>query len=665
VTLLHPGGGFLGFISAYERRPSEKCSRKKRLKHVAMVAASAALLRSLIAPAGAAEQSESQIFQGRSFDIPDPAKGGRAGEIYLARCAACHDEGIGRAPQRLLFVQMSPRSIYRALVNGAMRAQGQGMSEDDKITIAEFLTRKKLGKESEVVEPPTCQGRAAAFDFNEPPIFPNWGLSPGNTRFIPMQLAGINRTNVGRLHLKWALSFPDATQVRSQPALAAGALYVGSHNGNLYALDRMSGCARWIYQAGSEVRGSAIVSSWKAGDRHARPLVYFGDVTGVVYAVDARDGKLVWRTRADDNPTITLTGTPTLRRNTLYVPVSTLEGVRPADPNYECCTARGAVVALDAANGELRWKTYTTPTPTILGTNDKGVRHYGPAGASVWNSPAIDVKRNQLYVGTGNNSTSPATGTSDAIMALDLDTGAVRWVYQGLAGDATNLSCTTQERDNCPVENGPDLDFGAGGMLVTTKNGRQIVIGGQKSGEAHAIDPDSGKLIWKVKPGRGGGLGGVHFSLAANDNTVFVPINDVLDHQHNGQPFTEPPHPGVYAFDLTDGRALWSAPADPATCVGLSGCTVGYSQAITATPDLVIAGNTDGWLRVFDAQSGSVLWQIDAKQTVKTVTGEDKNGASFGGGAGPVLYHGMLFASSGYNRSGEKPGNLLLVFEVN
>ena len=99
-----------------------------------------------------------------------------------------------------------------------------------------------------------------------------------------------------------------------------------------------------------------------------------------------------------------------------------------------------------------------------------------------------------------------------------------------------------------------------------------------------------------------------------------------------------------------------------AVCGGLAPCTVGYAQAITATPDLVFAGRGDGWLRVFDARSGALVWEVDTKLPVKTVNHEDKGGGSFGGGAGPILYHGMLFVSSGYNLAGRMPGNLLIAY---
>jgi polyvinyl alcohol dehydrogenase (cytochrome) len=389
-------------------------------------------------------------------------------------------------------------------------------------------------------------------------------------------------------------------------------------------------------------------------------MAYFGDIVGNVYGVDAQTGQLVWRKKADENPDATITGTPTFYGDTLYVPVSALEAVRPADPNFECCHFRGSVAAFDAATGQFKWQTFMGDEPKVVGKNAKGVDEYAPSGAPIWNSPAIDPKRGQIYVGTGENYTSPSNDKSDSIVALDLQTGAFKWVYQARKHDATNLACMSADKTNCPKEDGPDLDFGAGVVLATLSDGRQLVIGGEKSGDVFAVDPDTGKLVWQAKPGRGGMLGGVHFGMAANADTIFVPINDAADGQHRD----EPPHPGVYALDLATGKMVWSAPADRSACAAAKHCEVGYAQAITATPELVFAGSGDGWLRGFDARTGQVLWQVDTKLPVKTVNGGQSNGGSFGGGSGPLVYNGMVFASSGYSLAGQTPGNVLLAYEI-
>ena len=236
----------------------------------------------------------------------------------------------------------------------------------------------------------------------------------------------------------------------------------------------------------------------------------------------------MWRDRPDDHHSATITGTPALFAGRLYVPVSSLEVALAVDPKYECCKERGWVAAYDAASGKLLWKTPSiAQTPVVQSQNRSGTDMYGPSGATIWNTPTIDGPRHQLYVGTGENMSSPATQTSDAIMAMDLDTGHVKWTYQATINDVWNTACDTLTNDSCPPEKGPDFDFGAGTLLFTPAAGKQLVIGGQKSGDVHALDPDTGALVWKTRVGRGGIQGGVHFGMAANATTVFVPITDM------------------------------------------------------------------------------------------------------------------------------------------
>lgn len=623
--------------------------------------ASIALMLGLLIPSICPHPLEAADWSEGAFDIPDPAMGGRAGEIYLNHCSACHDRGLDRAPQRAMFTLMSPQSVYRSLSEGLMRTQAQQLSDADKAALAEFLTGRRIDDLAIALDPPRCTGAAARFDMKEPPILSGWGLTNGNTRLIRSEVAGIDSSNIGRLRLKWALGYPNATRARSQPGLAAGAVYVGSHSGTVYALDRATGCARWTFQAGGEVRTGIVISPWRSGDEHAKPKAYFGDILGNVYAVDARDGRLLWRIAADEHPNATITGTPSLHEGTLFVPVSSQEVLRASDPQYECCTFRGSVAAVDANTGAIKWQSFTIPEqPRLHDRNSVGAKQYGPSGAPVWNSPAIDSARSQLYIGTGENYSSPASGTSDSLMALDLKSGAIKWIYQATSGDAWNTSCDLPNKANCPKEHGPDFDFGAGAILATSGKGRAVVLGGQKSGVVHAVDPDTGQLLWKQRVGRGGILGGIHFGMAVNGDQVLVPINDADD----GRTYAETPRPGLYALDLITGRPLWAAPARENLCNHRRFCGPGYSQAITATPELTFVGGEDGWLRIFNSANGTVVWRFDTTQSLPTVGGGKAAGGSLGGGPGPIAYRGMLFVSSGYGFAGQMPGNVLLAFGI-
>ena len=597
--------------------------------------------------------------------------------LYEKNCASCHDGGVHRGPDKSMVALMSANSIFKALTDGVMTSQAQGLSVDDKQRVAEYLANSRLKAASNEPELTMCTGDAAKFNFNEPPTLQGWGFTSGNSHYIDSSQTSITRQNVDQLTLKWTFAFPDALRARSRPTLAAGAVFVGSHNGRVYALDQETACVRWVFSASAEVRNGLVVTPWQAGEETAEPLVFFGDLIGYVYAVNAITGELVWRDRSDGHPSSTITGAASLFDNVLYVPVSSLEVIPAFEPDYECCTFRGSVVAYDALTGTRLWQAFTTDMPTPSGVTASGTTRMTPSGAPVWNSPTIDKQRNQIVFGTGENYTSPATGTSDAIMAVDIKTGAVNWVYQATAGDAWNTACVkggnsahptaaaATSGPNCPVENGPDVDFGAGAILATTKSGKDLILAGQKSGDVHALDPATGELIWKTKVGRGSLLGGINFGMAVANDSVFVPIADVKDGSGETPAgiFVGARHPGLHAVDLNTGEMIWRSPmAD--TCEGKSSCLPGIAQAVAATDELVFAGGMDGVLRIYDTESGEVLWEYQTAKGFTGSNGVEGIGGSFAGGSGPVAYGNMLFASSGYAFNGLMPGNVLLAFEL-
>ena len=165
-----------------------------------------------------------------------------------------------------------------------------------------------------------------------------------------------------------------------------------------------------------------------------RALVFFGDLVGHTYAVDAFTGNLVWQKTIDGHPSATSTGTPALFRNTLYVSVSSYEEVPGSGAQYACCTSRGSLVALDSRTGAKGWRRYTIDAPaTLRGKNSAGTDRFGPSGAPIWSSPLVDAARGQIYVTTGDNYSSQSSGLSDAVIAIDLRSGAIRWTRQVLA----------------------------------------------------------------------------------------------------------------------------------------------------------------------------------------------------------------------------------------
>jgi polyvinyl alcohol dehydrogenase (cytochrome) len=587
----------------------------------------------------------------------DPAIENSLGaQIYRESCAACHDAGVNRAPQRLLLQDLTPEAIRSALVDGAMRPQGAALSDERKAAVTEYLSGRKLGAISDGSN--MCKGPAARFDLGEPPAFTGWGLDPASTHSVPASVSGLDKASAARLTLKWAFGFPNSSRARSHPVVAGGAILVGNHNGSIYALDRETGCVRWAYAAQAEVRTGIVVSPWRAGDSAAHPLVYFGDVRGNAYALNLLDGTLAWKVRADAHPATIITGTPTLFRDLLYVPVSSVEEAYATSPGYACCNFRGSVLALDARSGVEKWRTWLVDPAAKLGTSKEGLDKLGPSGVAVWNSPSIDAARGQLYVATGDNYSLPGTDLSDAIVALDLATGRIKWHYQALADDTWNVACVTRTSSSCPDETDPDADFGAGTVLAKAKNGKEFVLAGQKSGWVYGLDPATGHLAWKTRVGRGSPGGGVHFGMAADGGTLFVPVTD----NYFFGPNDFPASPGLNAVDIATGRLLWNY-ASTIKCATAQ-CAPGMGGSITATAGMVIAGDDDGMLRIFDSASGKVLWSADTKPGVSTVNGVAAHGGAISGGVAPIAYKGTVIVPSGYGFASKLPGNVLLVYGV-
>ena len=357
----------------------------------------------------------------------------------------------------------------------------------------------------------------------------------------------------------------------------------------------------------------------------------------------------------------TVTGSVIADKDKVYVPVSSSEIIAAARTNYKCSTFRGAFVALDRKTGKKIWTTYTTEEPKITGKNSDGVDQYGPSGAPIWSSPTFDKKRGLIYVATGQNYSSPATGTSDAAIAIDMKNGEIKWVTQVTKNDAWNGACIAK-RPNCPKEDGPDFDIGASPMLVTDNEGVDRLIIGQKSGMVYALNPDNnGKILWQKRLGSGGTMGGVHWGMSSNGEQVYVGISDLPT--RNKYAVGEK-QPGLNAIDLETGERIWQY-TPPFLCPkdGKFRCFNGISAAVSSSPGLIYAGTLDGMFRIFDAVKGKVLWEFDTTPAIKASNGIE----GFGGAIesdGPVIADGKVFVTSGYDKWGETPGNLLLVFSL-
>ena len=574
--------------------------------------------------------------------------------VYKQRCASCHDGTSPRVPPKAALQRLSSERILRVLDFGTMISVGYLLKRDERDAVSKYLG---------AIGAPTGEPKASAYcpdrtvKLSNAPApgttWNSWSESPGNSRF---QANGLTIDQTRKLKLKWAYGFEGDVIAFSQPTVIDGVVFVGSASGLVQALDAKSGCIKWTYQANGPVRTALTYSA---------DTVLFGDQIGWYYALNAVNGRQVWKKKVEAHESTRLTGASTVYNGVVYIPVASWEETRALNDGYECCTFRGSIVALKVSDGTQVWKSYMiTEVPKRQGKNKLGVTMWGPSGSGVWSAPTVDAKRGVLYVTTSDNYSEPATKTSDAVLALRIKDGKILWSAQKTPGDVFNGYCFP--RGECP---GMDFDFGSSAVLVNA-DGRDLILAGQKSGIVYALDPDKkGVQVWEVRVGKGGVNGGVQWGMATDGQKVYVANSDVgRSEAANPDPNDPRPVPfdpkqggGLTALRISDGRKEWYAPPPVCPPDAKAGCSPAQSAAVTAMPGVVFSPALDGHLRAYASEDGRLLFDFDTARSFDTVNGVRANGGAIDG-PGAVVAGGMVFVNSGYARTGGMAGNVLLAF---
>ena len=339
-------------------------------------------------------------------------------------------------------------------------------------------------------------------------------------------------------------------------------------------------------------------------------------------------------------------------------------------PGYTCCTFRGSVLDLNAATGQIKWRTYTVPD--------------GYSGGAVWGSTdAIDTARGSLYVTTGNNYSVPAAAAAcvlanvgnsaaqqacmpddhfDSILALDLSSGTIKWAYAALPSDAWNVNCGLGNilpgfvPDNpgaCPNPAGPDYDFGQGPALFKSHapgSGKPVdlVGAGQKSGMYWALNPDTGAVVWSTQVGPGGVSGGLQWGSSTDGSTIWAASansnNKPWTLIQNGQPTGTTITGGHWsALDAATGKILWQT-ADPKGA--------GDPGAVSGGNGVVYACSNSGDMYALNGAKGTILWSY---QSIPT-------GGSCAAGA--AISNGTVYWGTGYHPFGGAGPSTLTAFST-
>jgi polyvinyl alcohol dehydrogenase (cytochrome) len=599
------------------------------------------------------------------------------GLLFDTHCAGCHDNPDMHAPTREALAGFSRESLMIALEFGKMQPMAAHLSKQQRGLITIYLT-EGAEQDDGWIEAHRCDDTRAG-DGTDYAL--DWGLGSHNRRFVDSARAGIDRANVASLELAWTLAFPRVTDMRSQPAVVGDTLYFGDKAGRLYAIDRFTGCIRAHTKVFSGIRSAITVATLNSGRR----LLVFADSLASIFAVDPQTLETVWQGAARLYDTSVITGSISYFDDKLFVPVSSYEVAVSGSPAHVCCKSHGGVIALDARDGAELWQWHTTAEATLQGHNSAGGELYGPSGAAVWTTPAVDAKRGRIYFGTGENLSRPATDTSDAIIALDMDSGRVAWQFQATADDVWNAACLNGG-PNCPDNPGGDFDFGASVIIAEMEDGRELLLAGQKSGEVFALEPDpagsKGEVVWRNRISDGTTNGGIHWGMGLSGNRLVVPV---ADPERERPGYT--PRPGLYALDMRSGEMLWRQPVtrgcdfDPANnpLIGLENMRAGkqvdlaeqyrcsfyygLSAAVTVTPELAFSAGLDGIIRAYDIVGGEVLWRARTAVPVTADNGIEGHGGAIDVG-GQVIAGGWLYVQSGYSMFGQLPGNVLFAYRV-
>jgi PQQ-dependent dehydrogenase (methanol/ethanol family) len=558
--------------------------------------------------------------------------------------------------------------------------------------------------------PTTAVDGAAIGDADKTPG--EW-LSNGRTyseqRYSP--LAAIDKANIGKLGVAWEFRTNTVRGLETTPLVANGVMYVTGSWSKVWALDAKTGKQIWAYDP--QVPGSwgryACCDVVNRGVALWKGAVYLGTLDGRLVKLDAQTGKVDWDVNTIDRKRpYTITGAPRVVNGNVLIGNGGAEyGVR------------GYLSAYDADSGKMKWRFYVVPgdpskkpedaamaaamkTWSTGGTDHKWWVQGG--GGTPWDSMAYDPALDTLYLGTGNgaswnrNLRSPGGGDNlylSSIVALDPNTGRLKWYYQTTPGDDWDYTAT---------QHIILADLKIDGAV------RHVLMQAPKNGFFYVLDRETGKLLsakayttitWAsgvdMKTGRPIENPTARYTTGKPSMQIPGPIG-----AHNWQPMSFDPQTGLVYIPVIDGNFIYAqqnkltykpgawnvsdfaqlghmvmaaiqkgqmpAPAkgfirawDPVAQkmvwqVPMSG---GWNSGmLTTAGGLLFAGGSDGFFSAYDAKTGAKLWSIDLRTGMSapaityTVDGEQyiAIAAAFGGSGG-------LGATSDPNTALQKYGN--------
>jgi alcohol dehydrogenase (cytochrome c) len=450
------------------------------------------------------------------------------------------------------------------------------------------------------------------------------------------ELTQINTSNASKLELAWVWQARSLEKFEATPLVVDGVMYTVQAPNDVVALDAATGRVFWTYShqnspartcCGRVNRGLAIV-----GDS-----LFMGTIDGHLLALDAKSGQLLWDTVvADASKQYSITMSPTVIKDKVYI------GTAGGDMGV-----RAFVAAYDIHSGKELWKFYTVPAPGDAGNESWEAGSWIVGGAGVWNAGAYDEDANLLYWGTGNPASAWDGRTrlgdnlyTDSVIALDADSGKLKWHYQFTPHDELDYDAT-----QVPVL--ADIDWQG--------KPRKVMLWANRNGVMYVLDRLTGEFLlgkpyvevnWmngfdaKGRPQRtpgmlptpGGTLIRPHVHGATNwAPPAYSPSNNlfyVAHWEHSGIMAIEGQFPqaiGVNSRQTTMGDVTLEpffnnndeafgmiAAYDPATLKRVWEYSLGnitWGGVLSTAGDLVFGGGKDGYFVALNAKTGELLWK--------------------------------------------------------
>jgi alcohol dehydrogenase (cytochrome c) len=486
------------------------------------------------------------------------------------------------------------------------------------------------------------------------------------------QLGEVTPSNVTDLELKWLFQAQSLQSFSATPLVVDGVMYITQAPNDIVALDAKSGRVFWVYHyapapgrvccRGLVNRGVAILGE----------TLFMATVDAHLVAVDARNGQPLWDTKVGEaKAAYAMTLAPLAIKDKVIVGVAGAEyGIR------------GYIAAYDARSGKEVWRFYTVPGPGEPGHDTWPADAWEHGGSSVWTTGSYDPELNTTYWGVGNpgpdfNSAQREGDNlySDSVVALDADTGKLKWHFQFTPNDPYDYDST-----QVPV------------LVDANWNGkpRKLMLWGNRNGFFYVLDRVTGQFLLgrpftKVNwasglnattgrpiltpqplgqptfPGPAGATnwyspsysprtGLFYLSVWENYSTVFAEGAKVT--YKEGQNFTGgnlTQTPGTAAMPLLSRGILntWHEGAPRGVVMAIEPSTgakrwafemhdVTTSGILTTASDLLFVGGREGYFQALDARTGTLLWkasvggevaagpmsyQVDGKQYVAVAAG--------------------------------------------